>query len=62
MKQRVLLLMGAVGCLLSLPVPLRAQTDTTQIWTASGGEARLELRADLLPDFGVEVVDRKSVV
>jgi len=32
------------------------QPDSTTIWPASGGQARLELRADYLPDHGIEVV------
>jgi hypothetical protein len=30
--------------------------DPRQVWTATGGEVRLELRADYLPDFGLEIV------
>ncbi|MEE4331201.1 MAG: hypothetical protein V2J10_10050 [Wenzhouxiangella sp.] len=32
------------------------QPDSTTIWPASGGQARLELRGDFLPDHGVEVL------
>lgn len=43
----------------SLPViadPPAWQSDSTTSWPASGGEARLELRGDFLPDHGIEVV------
>lgn len=36
--------------------PSQAGLPAEQVWTASGGEVRLELRADYLPDFGLEIV------
>jgi hypothetical protein len=36
--------------------------DALQTWTASGGEARWQLRADFLPDFGLEVLEHERVV
>ena len=36
--------------------PSQAGLQAEQVWTASGGEVRLELRADYLPDFGLEIV------
>ena len=48
----------ALGWLLSVASPVSAELDSRQIWTGSAGEVRLELRADYLPDFGLEVVHR----
>ncbi|MCH8476481.1 MAG: PQQ-dependent sugar dehydrogenase [Wenzhouxiangella sp.] len=42
--------------LLAVGGRVHAELDANQIWTASGGEVRLELRADYLPDFGLEVI------
>lgn len=49
-------LQGAICLFLLFSVPASSEVDPLQVWTASGGEARLELRADYLPDFGLEIV------
>jgi hypothetical protein len=42
--------------LLACVSPAHGSLDPDQVWTASGGQVRLELRADYLPDFGLELV------
>ena len=46
----------ALGWLLCAAGPASGELDPRQIWTGSGGEVRLQLRADYLPDFGLEIV------
>ena len=42
--------------LLFTAAPAEVSLDSRQVWTATGGQVQLELRADYLPDFGLEIV------
>ncbi|TVQ28334.1 MAG: hypothetical protein EA370_16755, partial [Wenzhouxiangella sp.] len=56
--QKLIATLVALGWLSIVASPVSAEMDSRQIWTGSGGEVRLELRADYLPDFGLEIVHR----